>query len=689
MTKKSDLFKLLAMATPKKNVHPSPLDAQGFFTQKSDIEDWLTQHGVANYTILKNLKVNVAGDVFLNDKKLKTIPVRFHRVEGLFNCANNQLTHLLFAPRFFKTPGNLNGVNGPATGGFYAQNNQLQSLQGLPPIIHGDLVVETNQLTSLKGCPRVVKGTFDCARNQLNSLGYGPTEVGKNYRCERNQLTTLEGSPQKVEDFACQHNLLTSLKFAPLTADSLWAANNRLTSLEHCPPQLKKMVDIGNNQLQSFKGLPAQLDYLDAGNNPLTDFSFFPAIEGNFYFQGHKYKSLLQKEAKRQIALQATQVDRGSLHLKTQRLTNPQEIEAWLKQYGVKNYVIQPTYAAQKTVKTHTNKTKSITTIHWLVDVRGSVNLRGKALWHIPFQFGHIQGDFDCSRNLLLDLSFAPHTVEGEFDCQFNFLFSLQRKEKKNQGPQGNQKNNSNPVHNTQSHIYSHIYKGMHGAVHSHIQRVGKSFNCANNFLKDLIGAPLEIGESLHCHNNCLHSLQGAPKTVPLDFTCYNNKLKTLRFAPQAVGGNCELEINRITSLEFGPVVGGDYNVSGNCLTSLQYVQKDIKGFFACIYNQLKTLEHCPKTIGHDFLASNNRLETLAYLPEHVEGIIRLSNNPKLQELQNETDFQTLRLPIRIAKEHQELEDKFAWIGISCSVEKNEENDKETMGTKIAKTHKI
>ena len=52
---------------------------------------------------------------------------------------------------------------------------------------------------------------------------------------------------------------------------------------------------------------------------------------------------------------------------------------------------------------------------------------------------------------------------------------------------------------------------------------VSKSFNCGDNQLTTLVGAPQTVGGGFWCHNNQLTSLVGAPQTVDRGFYCENN----------------------------------------------------------------------------------------------------------------------------------------------------------------------
>ncbi|MBR1825400.1 MAG: hypothetical protein IJ770_02325 [Alphaproteobacteria bacterium] len=63
------------------------------------------------------------------------------------------------------------------------------------------------------------------------------------------------------------------------------------------------------------------------------------------------------------------------------------------------------------------------------------------------------------------------------------------------------------------------------------------SFDCSENELTSLKGAPQKVGEYFCCYANQLTDLEGAPQEVGGDFYCYVNKLMTLEGAPKEIGG--------------------------------------------------------------------------------------------------------------------------------------------------------
>ena len=106
-----------------------------------------------NYKKYIGKKVNVTGDVYLEELGLKEIPITFGKVGGDFDCSYNMLTSLEGCPR-------------EVDGDFYCVSNKLKSLEGSPDKIDGDFDCSYNMLTSLKGCPSEVGGNFDCSNNK-------------------------------------------------------------------------------------------------------------------------------------------------------------------------------------------------------------------------------------------------------------------------------------------------------------------------------------------------------------------------------------------------------------------------------------------------------------------------------------------------------------------------------------------
>lgn len=127
------------------------------------------------------------------------------------------------------------------------------------------------------------------------------------------------------------------------------------------------------------------------------------------------------------------------------------------------------------------------------------------------------------------------------------------------------------------------------------------------------------------CANNKLNSLKGAPEIVSGDFNCYKNQLTNLDYCPKEMGESFFCDYNKIISLKGIPSkINGNFGCAYNQLTDLKFAPQIINGYFQSSYNQLKYICH----------------ETF---PQYVKDTINLVGNTDLQEYQY-MDFQELQL---------------------------------------------
>jgi hypothetical protein len=125
-------------------------------------------------------------------------------------------------------------------------------------------------------------------------------------------------------------------------------------------------------------------------------------------------------------------------------------------------------------------------------------------------------------------------------------------------------------------------------------------FDCSNNQLITLEGAPEKVDRSFYCNDNHLTTLEGSPKEVGRDFYCSSNQLTTLEGSPKEVGR--------------------DFYCSSNQLTTLEGSPKEISGGFYCEWNKLITLDGAPNEVGGGFDCNHNQLTTLEGAPKEVNG---------------------------------------------------------------------
>jgi hypothetical protein len=147
------------------------------YEQFEDIAAICAKYGIKNYTINPDGSVSVDGSVFLHQKGLTKLPVKFKEVSGDFWC-------------------------------------------------------DFNSLTSLEGCPERVGGSFTCSNNNLTSLEGCPKYVNGNFWCNINNIYTFEGIPDFTHiggGFYCYDNLVYNIWL-------LFADHNKFEFFNDCSP---------------------------------------------------------------------------------------------------------------------------------------------------------------------------------------------------------------------------------------------------------------------------------------------------------------------------------------------------------------------------------------------------------------------------------------------------------------------
>jgi hypothetical protein len=115
-----------------------------FPTTREGVIQVCEKYRIKNYTINNDLTIDVDGDVYLGEKDLKHLPLKFNYVNGIFVC----------------------------------RINKLKSLEGCPKTVNGSFFCSDNKLKSLEGCPKTVGDGFYCSNNELRDLEYFPEVDG-------------------------------------------------------------------------------------------------------------------------------------------------------------------------------------------------------------------------------------------------------------------------------------------------------------------------------------------------------------------------------------------------------------------------------------------------------------------------------------------------------------------------------
>jgi hypothetical protein len=186
-------------------------------TTKKDIQNWLNEMNITDYTINEDLTVDVNGSVDLKAKGFTSIPIQFGMVKGIFQCSNNRLK-------------------------------------------------------TLEGTPHTVDGIFKCDFNKLENLVGGPKIATYAYECENNNLSSLLGSPDKTRYFNCSNNKLTDLSNGPIEVESYICHNNPIQITKMINTQITRSFDHANKDgscIEIFK------DYYEHSYNFETKESIF------------------------------------------------------------------------------------------------------------------------------------------------------------------------------------------------------------------------------------------------------------------------------------------------------------------------------------------------------------------------------------------------------------------------------
>ncbi len=169
---------------------------------KEEIEAWLIEMGIKNYTINDDLTVNTRTGVDLRNKGLTEIPIQFNRVGYHFDCSHNELT-------------SLNGCPRKVVGCFYCNHNKLTNLEGCPVELVGhlfggssDFNCSYNKLTSLKGCIEIIDGDFWCEGNEIDDFKYLPKEINGKFHAK--YAETFEEA-QYLQQIALDEEVLTKM----------------------------------------------------------------------------------------------------------------------------------------------------------------------------------------------------------------------------------------------------------------------------------------------------------------------------------------------------------------------------------------------------------------------------------------------------------------------------------------------
>ena len=149
--------------------------------------------------------ISVNGNVVLTNKSITHLPVRFHKVDGSFDCRYTNLT----------------------------------SLEGSPQEVGGYFDCSSTKIITLKGGPKKVGSYFSCESTNIISLKGSPKKVGGTFWCNNTKITNLEGAPEYVGvKFHCENT--------PFYERLLVDENTQISAVKYLPWQFIQLLNDAN-----------------------------------------------------------------------------------------------------------------------------------------------------------------------------------------------------------------------------------------------------------------------------------------------------------------------------------------------------------------------------------------------------------------------------------------------------------
>ena len=114
-------------------------------------------YGIKNYSINSDYSIDVNENVYLDNKKLKKLPLKFGQINGSFHINNNELTTLEGCPHY-------------VSGDCIFTYNKLTTLEGSPEYVDvPNFQFNDNNIYTLKGAPKI-KGVITHYSNPITEL---------------------------------------------------------------------------------------------------------------------------------------------------------------------------------------------------------------------------------------------------------------------------------------------------------------------------------------------------------------------------------------------------------------------------------------------------------------------------------------------------------------------------------------
>lgn len=125
-----------------------------------DIRDFCTKHRIRNYSINKDLSINVYQNIRL--VSLYNLPIRFNECYGDFTISIGNLTSLENTPRL---------INGDFSYSSAGSKRKLESLKGHPDYVCGSFTIHSTNVSKVDTLP-VIIGNLNLSDNKIETIEY-------------------------------------------------------------------------------------------------------------------------------------------------------------------------------------------------------------------------------------------------------------------------------------------------------------------------------------------------------------------------------------------------------------------------------------------------------------------------------------------------------------------------------------
>jgi hypothetical protein len=222
-----------------------------------------------DWEITEDGLVNVFGDVDIHtfrypssSRVMTRLPIRFGRVTGSFTISSHPYINTL------------EGLPHTVDGNLVLSQLPITSLVGCPKHVGGDFISRAGRMESLIGAPEFVGGKIILDFNTFESsnLEGFPRIVGGDVKIEIKNLENLEGCCKHVKGDFHFEGFLKSLEGGPDRVEGdLWVIKSKLTSLVGGPTVVGGDYYVSENELKNLIGSPEKIfGTFKCSENPIT-----------------------------------------------------------------------------------------------------------------------------------------------------------------------------------------------------------------------------------------------------------------------------------------------------------------------------------------------------------------------------------------------------------------------------------